>query len=415
MKFTGKLESLIKALRIKSDPETKERVLGDALSAVKKIKADQADKEQQGLRQIVLTSRAVKFAAVAVIVLAVLAGIQFFGGRVEFSSVVWAEVAQNVKRIENFTYRLKTVMTGFTQEETRHVETRLYFSEYGVRLDIYEEEQIKTEMLIHPSENSLTTIIPDARKYVHTTVTDERLRKMYQENDPRELVKRFMSLDYTKLGRKVIEGIEVEGVEVDDPEVAGGMLENAVGRLWVDVMTDLPVQIELEGLASGGKMQMTMLAYDFQWDAELTREDFELNIPADFTEGTEAAMPETNEQKAIEGLREFAEITDGGYPSDLALMTTMRELVQVWKEKHGRKPGIEEHQMLMRIGTVCQFYSDVTRTQSEAAYYGDRVMAADPDAVLMRWKVTEDEYRVIFGDLHTENVSAEILAQLETE
>jgi hypothetical protein len=31
----------------------------------------------------------------------------------------------------------------------------------------------------------------------------------------------------------------------------------------------------------------------------------------------------------------------------------------------------------------------------------------------MRWKVSDNEYRVIFGDLHAERVSREKLAELE--
>ena len=33
--------------------------------------------------------------------------------------------------------------------------------------------------------------------------------------------------------------------------------------------------------------------------------------------------------------------------------------------------------------------------------------------VLLRWKVSENEYRVVFGDLHAETVSPEKLAELE--
>ena len=37
----------------------------------------------------------------------------------------------------------------------------------------------------------------------------------------------------------------------------------------------------------------------------------------------------------------------------------------------------------------------------------------DADKVLLRWKVSDKEYRVIFGDLHTQTVTAEKLAELE--
>jgi hypothetical protein len=33
--------------------------------------------------------------------------------------------------------------------------------------------------------------------------------------------------------------------------------------------------------------------------------------------------------------------------------------------------------------------------------------------VLLRWKVSDNEYRVIFGDLHAETITVEKLAKLE--
>jgi hypothetical protein len=35
------------------------------------------------------------------------------------------------------------------------------------------------------------------------------------------------------------------------------------------------------------------------------------------------------------------------------------------------------------------------------------------EAVLLRWKISDDQYRVIFGDLSTMDVTAEQLAELE--
>ena len=46
-------------------------------------------------------------------------------------------------------------------------------------------------------------------------------------------------------------------------------------------------------------------------------------------------------------------------------------------------------------------------------YYGDSVGPDNPEAVLLRWKVSDDQYRVILGDLSTLNVNTEELAELE--
>jgi hypothetical protein len=58
-------------------------------------------------------------------------------------------------------------------------------------------------------------------------------------------------------------------------------------------------------------------------------------------------------------------------------------------------------------------YATLEKDGKDPAYYGDKVSAESPKAVLFRWKIDDDTYRVVFGDLRTEDVSAEKLAELE--
>ena len=59
------------------------------------------------------------------------------------------------------------------------------------------------------------------------------------------------------------------------------------------------------------------------------------------------------------------------------------------------------------------FWYDV----GQLKYYGKTITPKDADKVLLRWnvseKVSDNEYRVIFGDLHAETVDADVLAELE--
>jgi hypothetical protein len=41
------------------------------------------------------------------------------------------------------------------------------------------------------------------------------------------------------------------------------------------------------------------------------------------------------------------------------------------------------------------------------------VTPQDADKVLMRWKLSDNQYRVLFGSLHAETVDAQTLAELE--
>jgi len=68
---------------------------------------------------------------------------------------------------------------------------------------------------------------------------------------------------------------------------------------------------------------------------------------------------------------------------------------------------------LMPIRGLGRFYSLLQYDKKDPAYYGKTVTPKDTDKVLLRWKVSDNEYRVIFGDLHAETVTADALAELE--
>ena len=65
------------------------------------------------------------------------------------------------------------------------------------------------------------------------------------------------------------------------------------------------------------------------------------------------------------------------------------------------------------IQATCRFYAKLVEDDKDVVYYGEKVTPEDSDMVLLRWRISDNEYRVIFGNLTAENVSAEHLADLE--
>ena len=59
------------------------------------------------------------------------------------------------------------------------------------------------------------------------------------------------------------------------------------------------------------------------------------------------------------------------------------------------------------------FYRGLVDEDRDPAYHGETVQPGEADKVLIRWKVSDSEYRVIFGDLRAETVDAATLAELE--
>ncbi len=65
------------------------------------------------------------------------------------------------------------------------------------------------------------------------------------------------------------------------------------------------------------------------------------------------------------------------------------------------------------VQSLGMFYMTLIQDKKETVYYGDTVTVQDVEKVLLRWKISDNQYRVIFGDLSTLDVSAEELAELE--
>ena len=85
-------------------------------------------------------------------------------------------------------------------------------------------------------------------------------------------------------------------------------------------------------------------------------------------------------------------------------------------EEEKTKKIMEITMEIMRpVQSLGMFYMTLVQEKKEPVYYGDVVGPADADKVLLRWKVSDTEYRVIYGNLTAETVSAEKLAELESK
>lgn len=356
-----------------------------------------------------------KIAVAAAIIIAVIIGINHFSGSIDGASVAWADVAGNVEHLQSVAYRMTAEVTGLPTGQAPQSESLVYVSsEYGMRMDTYMADKLVSITYMVPKDNVVITVLPDEKKFLRRVLPPDKAKQMHEKEDPRQFIKQLMSVEHEELGPSQIDGIDVEGIEVSSPRVTGGMFEDATARLWVATGTDLPVRVEIEGKAMGGQTQMKMVLDDFQWDAQLDPSFFEPNIPSDYT-SREQTLPEVTEATTIRGLRAFAEIADGRYPSSLAMITVMQEAGEAAKAKPDVKLSQQEKAVptFEDIIPASGFYAKLTREDKDVAYYGNTVTADDADAVLMRWKISDNQYRVIFGDLTAENVTAEQLAELE--
>ncbi len=385
-----------------------------------------------------MKSKIAKLAAAAVIIIGVFAVINSYMGT--GSSVALADVLEKIEQVQAFMYRMKMAMTGNMMPNMptgkQEMEYAVIISnEFGMKMDVTMTnadagQHIMTQqMYVLPDQKVILMVMPEQKKYTRMEFDDDLLARIKkQNNDPREMIKQIMNCKYTDLGRSVIDGVKVEGFQTTDPKVMAGMAEDVNIKLWVDVKSWLPVRQELY-VKVNEQMEMHGVVYDYQWDISVDKNEFEPVIPEDYTafptDGMK--MPSINEEGAIEGLRFFVELT-GKYPENLNIMTLMQEFNKL---KDGQTPAAKQLQqelkqprsdeeqaakvmdMMRPIQSLGMFYMTLVQDKKEPAYYGQSVDPNDADAVLIRWKVSDGRYRVVFGDLTTSDVTAEELAELE--
>ena len=376
--------------------------------------------------------------AAAVIIIVLLAGVPFFKG--SGPAVTLAAVYEKIQLVNAFVYKMKMNMTGNMQPGMPRSEQKMELvvtisKQYGMRMDAVVDskgKKLSQQSYFLPDRGFMYIIIPEQKQYMRLKFDDELVRRAEEQmNDPRVMIKKVLNCKYEDIGRSIIDSIEVEGFQTTDPAYAGGAIEDLKITLWVDIKSWLPVRAEMYAKLNEQSQSVGVIE-DFEWDIPVVAGDFEPKIGEDFTAlpGSGMKMGEYTEQAAVEGLRFFAENL-GKYPEKMNALSFMKELSAIEEGENLTEKGLhlkeeldalskEEKvgkmmEMMSKAYSIGGFHTLLDKEKKEPAYYGDVVGPSDADKVLMRWKSGDNEYRVIYGNLSAETVSAEKLAELESQ
>ncbi|MBN1506344.1 MAG: hypothetical protein JW955_05835 [Sedimentisphaerales bacterium] len=270
MRSARDIDNRVKQLHLRASDALDARVHGEIDRAL----ADKQKDTHPVIRRTIMAHPIAKLAVAAAVVLAGLLGLNIIS--VPNTGVAWAAIPDLVKEIDTFMFRL-TIRVA----DKPAGQWTFYLSErYGFRMDIGAGDGAVVSWYVAPESDTLVTVIPGEKKWSESPLPEDQKDKMPEEyKDPADYINRFLAHGYKELGRSTIDGVEVEGIEVTDPPTDGQKLENSVGRLWVDVKTELPIRIEIEGTAGGQPVQWRM---EFQWGQAVDPAAFEPNIPSDY-------------------------------------------------------------------------------------------------------------------------------------
>ncbi len=241
--------------------------------------------ETLSIRRTIMKSPIARIAAAAVIFIACLTGL--FLLRSTGSGIALADVLEQIEQVTACRCRMDATFKSQGVDEKPISQATILTSDvFGAKMTIDVNhpligQSIVQEIYVLLPQNTITTLMPNEKKYSKLEFDEASLDSWREQSDPRTVIKGILELENTSLGRSTIDGIEVEGFSTTDP---GGPMGQAETTIWVDVETKFPVRMEVRK-NGGNDTYMCMTFHDFQWDVQVDAAEFKPVIPEDYTPG----------------------------------------------------------------------------------------------------------------------------------
>ena len=344
------------------------------------------------IRRTIMKSPMIKIVAAAVIIIAVLIGINPFKSTITFADVVkpllnartlildvivniGSDVDEDTDPVVHdviVDQRIRRVVS--TQE---HI-VNIFDTENAKMLTLHTEGNIAVYSDIQGQVQDMT------KNYV--TVLLDIITNI--QNNP--------DFEAEKIGEKEINGQKCVGF------VAGNL------TIWADAETGLPVRIEAH------EPGLTAIYKNFQFNipVEELESQVSMEIPDGYklveNEGTEFDMGTPTEQDLVDCLRIWAEdLMDGNFPETIGMTEFTKTLPQVEGKLAESITSAEEGtQKGMSLGKGMLFHMQL----KDKHYAGAGVKVGEADKAVF-WYLPDgaDTYRVIYGDLSVKDVAEENL------
>jgi hypothetical protein len=255
----------------------------------------------------------------------------------------------------------------------------------------------------------------------HQTKTYITYRPIIQRNPHSGLddLVNFIGEATQDMGIQEIDGRKTHGYRLDMKNVDEDMIAPGNVELWIDVETYLPVRVRHNW--DGFDFSMTELDANFQWGIEQKPELLDTTPPKGYANATPEPLALSElVGKITDALKIYRDECGGDYPrpkKDFYYPTIVEELCKKLGlnklPKRGTKEGKEG--LAAKAWDGFALIENIQQYNPEFSYNGQAVTPKDKDKdkVLLRWKLDDGRYEVIYGDLRAETLAAERLRTLE--
>lgn len=390
MRPADKIKKLIGQLHDRTSAELDERTLKDVFSAMEKPTKTQPALKKPNIWRIIMKNKTTKLAtAAAMIIIAVLIGLNPFR-----TSVTFAEVIEPILNARTVAFDL------FVGEDETGPVIHDIVKDSLIRRTM---SNIETIMIIDLDNAKMLILDPQQNNAAYVEIkgplkeaTRSYLRLV------REIIAKLKDhpeWHVTELGQQEIDGQRAVGFHV-----SGGDQQLTV---WADRKLAVPIRMELRRAQS-----VLAIFKNIEFDVLVDDSLVSMDAPDGYTlSQDELNLGDFNEQDLIETLRMWAELLlDGRFPDHLSAEWIMKK-VPVLGEKIDELDVSEEEKIQLgtRLGRGLIFFQFL-RHQNEYHYAGKGVKLGDAEKAIFWYRPkSSDNYRVIYGDLSVKDVALDEL------
>ncbi len=341
------------------------------------------------IRRKIMKSPLTKIAAAAVIIIAVLIGLNFFGDSITVTSTAYAEVVGRLRNVLTMTY---------TSNGTTAIE--IAFKKPGYMRTTMPGDYVT---VIDWTQGKGLSTLPTRKQFIEMEMSNLPHDPAQQQFNVIEKLRTLPDRADEELGTRERDGRVLQGFRVTE--------EDVINTVWIDPQTHDLVRVETEFINAPG---MNMVMTDFQFDVELDDSLFSLTPPEGYTRvEVQADASGVTEHDLIEYLRAWSSWTkDGTFPptfNPMELQKVAMEMEQQGKFGNGQTTEQQRERDAMTMYRGIMFLTQLP-AESNWRYAGENVKFGDASSAIFWYRPEGSEtYRVIYGDLSVKDVEPENL------
>lgn len=394
MRPTEKIENIVKQTKIKTNAQVNEHVFNDLLRYLPAADTAKTSAPRPTLWRIIMKTPMTKLAAAA----AIIAVIAIVSTQFIFVSPTFADVVRPI-------LNARTLIYDFVSGPE---------NEGPLMHDIVAGGRIRRTISTMPNMTMVLDL--DNARMLHLD-NDKKEALYFDLNGPLQLgTQEFLNFIRTTI-RRLQENPEFSAERLEPKTIDG---KKAVGfaaggqdvriQIWADAKTSLPLRIEL-----GMGPQLTTLK-NFRFDVPVDPALVCMDVPAGYALKESAMdLSDATEEDFIAGLKVWAELfLDGRFPESITIDQYMKQVPLLegavaplnLSESEAQKLGENFIKGMMFISLF------TAKGHEQWHYAGSGVKLGDAVTPIFWYRPKDAQnYRVIYGDLRVEEVSADNLPQ----